>query len=601
MRLQLKQIALACLLTCLGAAAMATSYHFVLPKPNEMSKGSPVSVALSPSALPDAVVGLPYNGGAGFDLKSVLAVSGDSGFNPALTSFSVTSGTLPSGLTVSASGVLAGTPTVASSGSSIQVTATYKTASGAQTYQVISLNLTVTLAAATLPPATVGTQYNTTGYDFKPKLQVSGDPAYTASQASFKVADGSSLPVGLVLSANGVLSGKPSATSAGVNFTLQAAYKSQIGQQAYTLVVNGAKLQVLSISSGGNHTCAVTLAGGVKCWGEDTYGQLGNDAALVNQPTPVDVLGLTSGVTSIAAGISHTCAITAVGGIKCWGLDTSGQLGNDATLVNQPTPVDVLGLTSGATQVDAGGKHTCAVTLSGGAKCWGADSEGQLGDDVASVAKPTPTDVLGLTSGVSSISTGTNHSCVVTTGSGAVCWGYAMFGQIGASTAGLTKPTPESVVGLETGVASISAGEVHTCAVTTSGGAKCWGHDGQGAIGNDAAFVTKATPVDVLGLTSGVASISAGGHTCAVTTSGMAKCWGYDAQGQVGNDTALVNQPTPADVLGLTSGVALISTGFMHACAVTTAGDVKCWGSDAKGQLGNDATLTNQPTPVLVP
>ncbi|MFN4244483.1 MAG: biotin transporter BioY, partial [Tepidisphaerales bacterium] len=77
--------------------------------------------------------------------------------------------------------------------------------------------------------------------------------------------------------------------------------------------------------------------GGLKCWGADSYGQLGNDAALTNQPTPVDVLGLTSGVASVSAGFYHTCAVTTAGGLKCWGLDDRGQLGDDAALTNKPT------------------------------------------------------------------------------------------------------------------------------------------------------------------------------------------------------------------------------------------------------------------------
>ncbi len=137
--------------------------------------------------------------------------------------------------------------------------------------------------------------------------------------------------------------------------------------------------------------------------------------------------------------------------------------------------------------------------------------------------------------------------------------------------------------------------------MTTAGGLKCWGYDGNGQLGNDTALTRQPTPVDVLGLTSGVASVATGFyHTCAVTTAGGLKCWGYDYYGQLGNDTALTDKPTPVDVLGLTSGVASVSVGYQHTCAVTTAGGLKCWGYDYYGQLGNDAALTNQPTPVNV-
>ena len=602
MRFHFRQIAVAGLLACVGASAMATNYFFVLPMPHEGST-APLSVALSPTTLPDAVVGLAYNGGTGFDLKSVLAVTGDPGFNAALTSFSVTSGTLPYGLTVSATGVLSGTPTAASAGSSIQVTATYKTASGAQTYQVISLNLTVTLAVATLPEATVGALYNAgTGYDFKPQLAVTGDASYTVGQASFKLADGSNaLPQGMALSTAGVLTGTPSTVTAGASFTMQATYKLKTGQQAYTIVVNGATLQVVSISGGQSHTCAVTTAGGLKCWGYDGQGQLGNDTALTDKPTPVDVQGLTSGVVSVKAGGYHTCATTTSGGLKCWGYDGNGQLGNDTALTQQPTPVDVQGLTSGVASVSAGRHHTCAVTTAGGLKCWGHDANGQLGNDTALTNQPTPVDVQGFTFGVVSAATGPYHTCAVTTAGGLKCWGADGNGQLGNDTALIQQPTPVDVQGFTSGVVSVTAGGAYTCAVTTSGGLKCWGWDGNGQLGNDTALIQQPTPVDVQGLTSGVASVSAGSnHTCAVTTAGGLKCWGQDANGQLGNDTALADKPTPVDVQGLTSGVASVSTGSNHTCAVTTAGGFKCWGQDANGQLGNDTALADKPTPVNV-
>ena len=156
MRFQLKQIAIAGLLVGLGAAAMAANDRYGQLKALNPPK-SPPMIVLKSGALPDAVVGQPYNAGAGFDLKSVLQVSGDSSFNPSLTSFAITSGTLPTGLTVSATGVISGTPTVANPGSVIQVTVNYKTASGMQTYQITSLNSTVARATATAGACVVTT------------------------------------------------------------------------------------------------------------------------------------------------------------------------------------------------------------------------------------------------------------------------------------------------------------------------------------------------------------------------------------------------------------------------------------------------------------
>ena len=467
-----------------------------------------------------------------------------------------------------------------------------------QAQQAATEILVALTGGPTLPAGEVNWPYS---YDLKQLLSVTGDSSYSPASVSWELQSGA-LPAGLSLGSNGVISGTPTTKNvAGSSFQVLATYKTKTGQQAYTIVVNGAVLHVTQIAAGSLHTCAITTAGGLKCWGQDSNGQLGNDAAFTNQPTPVDVLGLTSGVASVSAGGSHTCAVTTAGGAKCWGFDAQGQLGNDAALVDKPTPVDVWGLTSGVANVSAGTNHTCAITTAGGVKCWGHDFNGQLGNDAALVGQSTPVDVLGLTSGVASISAGGYHNCAVTTAGGLKCWGRDNNGQLGNDAAMTNQPTPVNVLGLTSGVASVSAGAYHTCALTTGGGVKCWGLDDKGQLGNDAALTNQPTPVDVLGLTSGVASVSAGGyHTCAVTTAGGLKCWGSDAYGQLGNDAALVDKPTPVDVLGLTSGVARVSAGGYHTCAITTAGGAKCWGYAGYGQLGDAALVSSKPTPVDV-
>ena len=151
-------------------------------------------------------------------------------------------------------------------------------------------------------------------------------------------------------------------------------------------------VDLISIAAGRYHTCALTTGGGVRCWGDNSSGQLG-DGTTTLRWTPVDVSGLTSGVAAIAAGYGHTCALTTGGGVKCWGYNSFGQLG-DGTTAWRLTPVDVSGLTSGVTAITAGGGHTCAVTTGGGAKCWGWKDFGQLGDGTA-IFSPIPVDVAG--------------------------------------------------------------------------------------------------------------------------------------------------------------------------------------------------------------
>lgn len=361
-----------------------------------------------------------------------------------------------------------------------------------------------------------------------------------------------------------------------------------------TTTIAPAPVTFVSIEAGSDHTCAVTSAGGVKCWGLNNVGQLG-DGNTTDSSTPVDVIGLASGVAAVSSLGSHSCALTAGGGVKCWGYNAWGELG-DGTTTNQATPVDVMGLSSGAASVEVGANFSCVVTTAGGAKCWGDNHVNQIGDGTATT-RPSPTDVSGLTSGVAAISAGVYHTCALTTSGGAKCWGLNMYGRVGDGTT-TNRTTPVDVTGLTSGVASIVAGQTHTCAVTTGGGAKCWGFNNAGRLG-DGTTTNRSTPVDVTGLTSGVASISGGDRqTCAVTTGGGVQCWGFNGYGQLG-DGSNTDRSTPVAVDGLTSGVASVSGGSSHTCALTTNGSVKCWGANYNGELG-DGTTTNSNEPVDV-
>ena len=346
------------------------------------------------------------------------------------------------------------------------------------------------------------------------------------------------------------------------------------------------------IAAGGAHTCALLDSGDVKCWGDNGSGQLG-DGTTVDKNTPVDVIGLSSGVQEISAGVEHTCVVLDSGGVMCWGHSGEGQLGDGTTLWVNTTPVDVSGLTFDVQAVTTGGWHTCALLTSGGMKCWGDNNTGQLGDGTTE-DKTTPVDVIGLSSGVQAIAAGFYHTCALLTSGGVMCWGYNWFGQLGNGISGIDEyeTTPVDVSGLSSGVQTIVAGRYSTCALLTSGGIKCWGSNGSGQLGNGIYGIDEheTTPVNVSGLSSGVQAIAAGyWHTCALLDSGDVKCWGDNGSGQLGNGISGDNEheTTPVDVSGLTSDVQAVAAGGRHTCAVLTSGGVMCWGYNEWGQLGN--------------
>ena len=307
---------------------------------------------------------------------------------------------------------------------------------------------------------------------------------------------------------------------------------------------------------------------------------------------------------AVVGGGFHTCALTSGGGAKCWGNNFFGQIGDGQVCGGPPPlqpwcliPVDVSGLSSGVAAIAAGEDHTCALTSAGGVKCWGFNAYGQLGDGTTS-ERNTPVDVSGLASGVVAIAAGPFHSCAITNAGGAKCWGLNDHGQLGDGTQ-MDRHAPVDVSGLAGGVAAIAGGYGHTCALTNAGAVKCWGTNQFGELGDDQACGIDVclTPVDVSGLGSGVAAIAAGGdYTCALTTVGGLKCWGENEVGELGDGTT-TDRHTPVDVSGLTGGIVGLAAGEFHACAVTDAGGAKCWGWNHFGQLG-DGTTTDRWTPV---
>jgi alpha-tubulin suppressor-like RCC1 family protein len=367
-----------------------------------------------------------------------------------------------------------------------------------------------------------------------------------------------------------------------------------------------------SVATGGAHTCALTASGAAYCWGRGESGQLGVPVPTTTcttdagpspcSKTPVAVGG---GLTfaQLAGGGAHTCGLTSDGSAYCWGSNVNGQLGDNA-FTNRDAPVPVA---TGVkfVRIDAGTQHTCALTSDGKAYCWGSNTRGQLGDGTTTLRSGPVAVTGGLTfQRIAAGGFSIGHTCALTIGGAVYCWGDNALGQLGIGTGGAESdltahPEPARVNGLLT-ITAITAGlGRHTCALTGTGDAYCWGENSFGALG-DGSFQHSPVPVPVGGSLA-LAHVIAGGfigHTCGLTASGAAYCWGENEVGAVG-DGSTVDRVRPAAVAGGLSFTNL-DAGFRHTCGRATNGAVYCWGSGGAGQLGiNSTSAMSVPTKVV--
>ncbi len=337
------------------------------------------------------------------------------------------------------------------------------------------------------------------------------------------------------------------------------------------------------IAGGAAHTCAITATGGVKCWGDNSKGELGNGT---NNPSlvPVDVKGLKSGVISLATGQKFTCALTSARTVKCWGKGDYGQLGIK-TNVDSPVPVDVQNITD-VTSIAAGCKHMCASTTSGHVRCWGWNDMGQIGNNT-NANQTLPVDALmggSPLTGALYVTAGFHSSCAASA-AGALCWGDDGLGQLGDGKQ-ISRSTAAPVTQLGFAPLVMWSGASHVFA------------GGLGPDGKSTTAMWGANPVP--NVVSGPIDAVTGGddYTC-VLQSGTERCWGRNDKGQLGNGAVGARNNTPAMPVGLPVNIGWMAGGFEHGCAMTTDNRIKCWGNGANGQLGNNTTTTS-PTPVDV-
>jgi alpha-tubulin suppressor-like RCC1 family protein len=379
----------------------------------------------------------------------------------------------------------------------------------------------------------------------------------------------------------------------------------------------------VAISAGFNHTCALKANGSAACWGNNTSGEVGDNTTLTRVITTA-VIGLTDAVAINAGGNEtggqyrgRSCALKANGSAVCWGDKGYAGSGNGQV---QAIPTAVAGLTDTAA-ISMGGDHTCALKASGAVACWGNHVVGQLGDGTFGAIQTKLVEVTapgGVLTDTLSVSAGFSHTCAVKTGGTVVCWGDNQYGQLGDGTT-TTRTVSAAVTGLTDAVA-VAAGRYHTCAVKSDKTAVCWGYNFEGQLGNGTTSQS-SIPVPVNGLSEVVALTAssytqvlttvsgqtrdASGHSCALISDGRVFCWGYGADGQLGNGlqrffitTGFTFSSTPTAVIGLSDAIE-VSVGSFHSCARKANGNAVCWGENSSGQLGN-GTTTISATPTAV-
>jgi alpha-tubulin suppressor-like RCC1 family protein len=283
-----------------------------------------------------------------------------------------------------------------------------------------------------------------------------------------------------------------------------------------------------SITVGEYHSCALLTGGSIRCWGGNATGALG-DGTTADSLTPVAVSGIST-ATAVAAGDRHTCAVLADHTVRCWGWNTEGQLG-DGTTTARLTPVEVAGISTATVVVGGEIGFTCALLAGGSIRCWGNNTSGQLGDGTRTT-RLAPVAVSGIST-ATAVDAGDAHTCAVLTDGSVRCWGSNWAGELGDGTMSPPRAVPVAVVGISTATA-VAAGGQHSCAAMTDGTSRCWGHNGSGQLG-DGTLTSSWNPVAVTGMSTATAITAGSGHTCALLVDGAPWCWG--AGGALGTGT----------------------------------------------------------------
>ncbi|MSP26213.1 MAG: hypothetical protein EXR75_13860 [Myxococcales bacterium] len=393
---------------------------------------------------------------------------------------------------------------------------------------------------------------------------------------------------------------------------------------------------VVQVASGYLHTCTLFSDGTVKCWGDNSSGQLGyghtqdrgSGPNQMGELLPAIALGTGKTAKAIAAGDYHSCALLNDDSIKCWGRNTNGQLGlgdilargDGAKEMGDLLPAILLGTGKTAKVIAAGGAYNCAILNDDTVKCWGYNASGRLGlgdatqrgSAASHMGNFLPTVALGTDKTAKGIALGDDHTCAILNDATVKCWGSNNYGELGlgdtlsrgdnANEMGDLLPAISLGVG-KTTKAIAACGPSHSCAILNDDTVKCWGYNVQGQLGLGDALARGDNANEMGGnlpavslATGKTAKAISGGdsHTCALLNDATVKCWGYNAGGKLGlgDTTNRGSNPNhmgnllPAVMLGTGKTALAVAAGDGHTCSVLSDLSVKCWGYNGSGRLG---------------
>jgi alpha-tubulin suppressor-like RCC1 family protein len=336
------------------------------------------------------------------------------------------------------------------------------------------------------------------------------------------------------------------------------------------------------ISAGGNSSISLNSKGQVWGWGDNGWGQLGDNSTM-SKNTPVSILGNKKTFCQINAGGNYTIGIDKTGQVWGWGYNGSGQLGNNST-TQRNTPVSILGNKKTFCQITAGSQYTLGIDKTGQVWGWGWNGYGQLGIN-STINRSTPVSILGNKKTFCQINAGNNHTIGIDKNGQVWGWGYNRFGQIGNNTT-VSKRTPVSILGNKKTFCQIASGIYHSIGIDKNGQVWGWGYNGQGRLG-DNSTTSRLTPVSILGVKKTFCQITAGySYTIGIDKTGLVWGWGYNNKGQLG-DNSTTDKYTPVSILGVKKTFCQINAGAYHTLGIDKTGQVWGWGWNGSGQLSN--------------